>query len=170
MERLPVLVLNSSFQPLSICQVKRAIVLILEGKAEMIENGMGYISTVARSFPVPSVIRLEYMVKRPRHACKLTRLGIFRRDNYTCQYCGKQSTELTIDHIVPRHQGGSHSWLNVTSACPRCNHRKAGRTPEEAGMKLFRKPVKPSNSSGFYLPHKYVTGASKWHKYLPDYN
>lgn len=169
-ERMPVLVLNSSFQPLSICQVRRAILLIGEGKAEMVENGMGYIHTVTASFPLPTVIRLEYMVKQPRHGNKLTRLGVFRRDNYACQYCGKESPSLTIDHIVPRHRGGAHIWQNVTSACPKCNHRKAGRTPDEANMKLIRKPFEPANYTAFYLPHRYTRGLPVWQKYLPNCN
>ncbi|MDX9802410.1 MAG: HNH endonuclease [Dehalococcoidales bacterium] len=169
-ERLPVLVLNSSFQPLSICQVRRAIVLIHEGKAEMIENGMGFIHAISTDFPLPTVIRLDYMVRPPRHNNKLTRVGVFRRDNYTCQYCGKQSMVLTIDHIIPRHRGGEHTWENVTSACPKCNHRKAGRTPEEANMKLNRKPCQPSVYAGFYLPHRFTTGIPAWQKYIPSHN
>ncbi len=169
-ERLPVLVLNASFQPLSICQVKRAIILLLEGKAEMIENGMGYIHTIKTDFPLPTVIRLEYMVKQPRRSNRLTRLGVFRRDNYTCQYCGKESAQLTIDHIIPRHQGGKHVWENVTSACPRCNHRKAGRTPDEASMKLTRKPFQPVNHGNFCLPYRYTRGLSVWQKYLANSN
>ncbi|MDD5487018.1 MAG: HNH endonuclease [Dehalococcoidales bacterium] len=165
-ERMPVLVLNSSFQPLSICQVRRAIVLIHEGKAEMVENGMGFIHTISQEIPLPTVIRLDYMVRPPRHKNKLTRIGVFRRDGYTCQYCGKQSTLLTIDHIVPSHRGGEHKWTNVASACPKCNHRKAGRTPEEANMKLTRKPFEPSAYTGFYLPHRYTGGVSTWDKYL----
>ncbi len=169
-ERLPVLVLNRSFQPLSICQVRRAIILILEGKAELIENGIGYIQTVSTSFPLPTVIKLDYMVKHPKRRSKLTRLGVFRRDNYVCQYCGNESLNLTIDHIIPRHQGGGHVWENVTSACPRCNHRKAGRTPDEANMKLIRKPCEPVNYGGFYLPHRYTRGFPIWQKYLPGSN
>ena len=169
-ERLPVLVLNSSFQPLSICQVRRALTLILEGKAEMIENGMGFIHTISRDFPLPTVIRLDYMVKQPRRQNKLTRLGVFRRDDYICQYCGKESLHLTIDHIIPRHQGGAHRWDNVTSACPRCNHRKAGRTPDEANMKLTKKPFEPVSYGGFYLPHRFNRGLTTWKKYLPGSN
>jgi len=165
-ERLPVLVLNSSFQPLSVCQVKRAVILILEGKAEMVENGMGYIHTVRNDFPLPTVIRLDYMIKKPSHRNKLTRMGVFRRDNYTCQYCGKESQLLTIDHVIPRHRGGQHLWENVTSACPKCNHRKAGRTPEEASMKLVRRPFEPKNYGDFYLPHRFTRGLPVWQKYL----
>ena len=169
-ERLPVLVLNNCFQPLSICQVRRAIVLIHEGKAEMIEDGMGFIHTVSQDIPLPTVIRLDYMVRQPRHQNKLTRVGIFRRDNYTCQYCNKRSSLLTIDHVVPRHRGGEHKWTNVASACPKCNHRKAGRTPEEANMKLARQPFEPVMYSGFYLPHRYTEGIPVWKKYLSSNN
>jgi 5-methylcytosine-specific restriction endonuclease McrA len=136
----------------------------------MVENGMGYIRTVSSDYPLPSVIRLDYMIKPPCHNNKLTRLGVFRRDRYTCQYCGKEGLLLTIDHIIPRHRGGQHIWENVTSACPRCNHRKAGRTPEEASMKLIRKPFQPAGFGGFYLPRRYCKNLEIWQKYLPDIN
>ena len=126
MINLPVLVLNQTYEPLNICRVRRAIVLLYRGKAEMLENGSGFIQSVSYTFPVPSVIRLAYWIKRPRPQPKLTRLEIFHRDRYTCQYCGKETRQLTLDHVIPRHQGGEHNWENVVSACVPCNRRKAG--------------------------------------------
>ncbi|MFO8101677.1 MAG: HNH endonuclease [Dehalococcoidia bacterium] len=104
------------------------------------------------------------MVKRPRPHVKLTRHRVFSRDNYTCQYCGKQSNDLTLDHVVPRYRGGEHSWHNVVSACKNCNQRKAGRTPAEAGMKLMRKPCEPSGGTS-HLIYPFNT-PPEWQSYL----
>lgn len=152
----PVLVLNANFEPINVCNTHRAIGLVLSGKASLILNGRGEIKTVSRSYPRPSVIRLDRMVKRPRPRIKFTKREILRRDNYTCQYCGNSSTYLTIDHVFPRRLGGRHEWENVVAACPACNHRKGGRTVEQAGMRLLRIPSEPPSSMvyifGRHLP------------------
>ena len=166
MINLPVLVLNQSYEPLTICRARRAVVLIYDGKAEMLENGVGFIHTVNNSFPLPSVIRLAYMVKRPYRERKLTRFEIFNRDRFTCQYCGKETRQLTIDHIIPRYRGGQHTWENVVSACVPCNRRKAGRTPQEARMKLIRPPSYPGNGPSFNIPYHYRQTRQEWQKYL----
>lgn len=165
---LPVLVLNQSYEPLNICRVRRAVVLLYHSKAEMLENGSGFIHTTSFNFPVPSVIRLDYMVKRPRPVRKLTRLEVFNRDQYTCQYCGKEGRQLTLDHVIPRYQGGKHTWENVVSACIPCNRRKAGRTPEQAGMRLINHPTPPRDNNSFYIPHHYRHSRAEWQKYLPQ--
>lgn len=162
----PVLVLNQSYEALNICRARRAIVLILRGKAEMLENGLGFIHSVNDIFPIPSVIKLAYMVKRPHPERKLTRQGVFQRDRYTCQYCAKISHQLTIDHVVPRNQGGEHTWENVVSACVPCNRHKAGRTPKQAGMKLIRQPTQPHGRIAFYIPRLYLESLAEWQKYL----
>ncbi|MBI2849819.1 MAG: HNH endonuclease [Chloroflexi bacterium] len=169
MINLPVLVLNQSFEPLNICRVRRAIVLIYQNKAEMVENGMGVIRTVGGDFPVPTVIRLSSIVRRPpRTVRRLTRLEIFKRDHYTCQYCGKETSHLTLDHVMPRYRHGAHTWENIVSACVPCNRRKAGRTPQEANMKLKHEPVKPRVSGLFYIPAYYSNIRKEWQKYLPS--
>jgi 5-methylcytosine-specific restriction endonuclease McrA len=162
----PVLVLSQSYEAINICHVRRAIVLLLHGKAEMLENGLGYIHSASDVFPIPSVIKLARMVKRPRHEKKLTRFGVFHRDRYTCQYCSKTSHHLTIDHVLPRNQGGEHSWENVVSACVSCNRHKAGRTPKQANMKLTRQPLQPRNNLPFYIPRHYLEYLGEWQKYL----
>ena len=162
----PVLVLNQGYEPLNLCRTRRAIVLVLCGKAEILENSRGGIRSVSRVFEIPSVIRLAYMVNRPHHRRKLTKLEVFNRDQYTCQYCGWQTKELTLDHVVPRRRGGEHTRENVVSACIPCNRRKGGRTPREAGMKLLRPPRVPHNNS-FYIPHHLLSNRSEWRKYLP---
>ena len=162
----PVLVLNQNYEPLNISRARRAIILVMRGKAETLENGAGVLHTATDAIDIPSVVRLVYMVKRPRQEKKLTRREVFQRDKYTCQYCGKEVKELTLDHVVPRHRGGRHIWDNVVSACSKCNNHKAGRTPQEAGMRLIHQPYAPY-VNGYYVPEEYVRRHNGWAKYLP---
>ena len=162
-----VLVLNQNYEPLNICQTRRAVVLLYVGKAEVVENGSGMIHSAKYAFPLPSVIRLACLVRRPRPRRKLTRFEVFNRDQYTCQYCGREIKQLTLDHVLPRHRGGEHVWQNVVSACTSCNHRKAGRTPTEAGMSLIHQP-QPPRDHGFYIPYQYLQRHGQWQKYLPQ--
>lgn len=160
-----VLILNANFEPINVCNMRRAIGLILADKASMVLNGRGVIQAASRSYPRPSVIRLEHMIHRPRIRIKLTRREIFRRDNYTCQYCGKHTLNLTIDHVVPRHLGGEHSWTNVVAACSVCNHRKGGRTLEEARMRLLRRPTEPPGSA-YYAFSRHLKEYHEWEPFL----
>ncbi len=168
MINFPVLVLNQSYEPLTVCRARRAVVLIFQGKAEMLENGIGSIHSVNETFPLPSVIRLAYMIKRPRLQRKLTRFEVFNRDRDTCQYCNQQSRQLTLDHVIPRYRGGQHTWENVVSACVPCNRRKAGCTPQEARMKLAQQPIQPRITGLFYIPADYPQIRTEWQKYLPQ--
>jgi 5-methylcytosine-specific restriction endonuclease McrA len=151
--QIPVLVLNANFEPLNVCGSRRAISLILDGKASLVINGRGEINTVSRSYQRPSVIRLSKMIKRPRPHVRLTKREILRRDNYVCQYCGQHVPYLTLDHIVPRHLGGQHTWENLVTACPACNHRKGGRTLEQAYMHLLGLPKEPPSSALYLFAH-----------------
>ena len=162
----PVLVLNQDYRPVNICQARRAIVLMLRGKAELVENGSGEVRSLHRTVPIPSVVHLRHLVKRPPSIRKVTRVEVFSRDHYTCQYCGKKPKELTLDHVTPRHRGGEHTWENVVSCCEACNRRKAGRTPSEARMHLLNKPAAPRNGS-FFVPYQYLYSHSEWQKFLP---
>ena len=162
----PVLVLNQSYEPLNVCRARRAVVLIYSGKAELLENGSGFIHSANHIFPLPSVIRICYMIKRPRLQPKLTRLEVFNRDKYTCQYCGKETHQLTLDHVIPRHLGGEHKWENLVSACVSCNRRKAGKTPEQARMNLSHSPFPPHSSNLFNIPYHYRQTQHQWQKYL----
>ncbi len=166
MINLPVLVLNQTYEPLNICRVRRAVMLIYHGKAEMLENGSGFIHSVNCALPLPSVIRLAYFIRRPRPRPKLTRVEVFNRDRYICQYCGKEIRQLTLDHVIPRYRDGQHTWENVVSACIPCNRRKAGRTPEQAGMRLLRHPTPPRGNIPFYIPYHYLQTENQWQKYL----
>ncbi|MBI4338153.1 MAG: HNH endonuclease [Chloroflexi bacterium] len=161
----PVLVLNQNYEPLNICDVRRAVILLGRGKAEMLHNGRGELHTATLSLPIPSVIRLQYQVRRPFIYRRLSRREIFMRDHHLCCYCGKETRELTLDHVVPRHQGGRHTWDNVVSACIRCNHKKAGLTPHEAGMTLLREPRAPRPSP--YALFLHCTPLEDWRPYIP---
>ncbi len=163
----PVLVLNQNYDPLNVCQARRAVVLLYWGKAEVVEKDSGEIRSAYEVFSLPSVIRLLYMIKRPRQQRKLTRLEVFSRDRYACQYCGRDGGELTVDHVVPRYRGGEHAWHNVVSACIPCNRRKAGGTPAEAGMNLIRQPRVP-RASGFTVPYHHLRSRSHWLKFAPQ--
>lgn len=159
--KLPVLVLNANFEPINICNTYRAITLILAGKANLVLNGRGYIHTVQRAYPCPSVIRLVEMVRRPRPRVKLTKREILRRDNYSCQYCGQKAAILTVDHVIPRHMGGEYTWENLVTACQACNLRKGGRTLEQAHMRLLRQPTEPP-ASAVYLFARHLNDNLEW--------
>jgi 5-methylcytosine-specific restriction endonuclease McrA len=163
----PVLVLNRNFEPINVCNTQRAVGLLMVGKAEIVENGRGYIRTASSVFPRPSVIRLEHMIHRPRPSVKLTKREIFRRDHFTCQYCGQIAPHLTVDHVVPRFRGGESSWENLVTACPQCNRRKGGHTVQEAHMTLLRRPKAPVPSAEYlYGRHLRDDGCREWTKYL----
>jgi 5-methylcytosine-specific restriction endonuclease McrA len=157
----PVLVLNANFEPIHVCSTRRAVGLLLNGKASLVLNGRGVIHTVSVSYPRPSVIRLDKMIRRPRPAVRLSKREVLRRDDYTCQYCGQKVSYLTIDHIVPRHLGGRHSWENLVAACPPCNHRKGGRTLDQANMHLLR-PAREPPASATYLFGRHLHDNEDW--------
>lgn len=161
----PVLVLNVNFEPLHVSSTKRALGLLLCGKAELILNGRGVIHSSGRQFEIPSIIRLQNSVRRPKPRISLNKKEVLRRDNYTCQYCGVRSIQLTIDHIFPRHAGGKDEWHNVVAACPACNRRKGGRTPEQANMKLHRSPFEPKPSA-MYRFGRYLLQRHEWEPFL----
>lgn len=140
MER--VLLLNATFEPLCAVSARRAIVLLLKGKAEALERDGCAFHSERLTIAIPSVIRLLYYVKVPYYGrANLSRRAVFARDSWKCQYCG--GTAETVDHLVPRSRGGEHTWENVVAACKRCNGRKRDKLPTEAGLKLHKKPGAP---------------------------
>jgi len=139
--------------------------MVLADRAILVMNGRGFIHSVTQRFPLPSVIRLTHMIKRPRPIVKLTRKEIFRRDNYTCQYCGRKMGALTVDHVIPRRLGGKTDWANVVAACPRCNHLKGGMTPKKSGMYPQKKPKRPPNTAT-YLFGKNMNQNQEWEDFL----
>jgi 5-methylcytosine-specific restriction endonuclease McrA len=138
------LVLNASYQPLAVVTARRAVVLVLKEKAEILEsNGMVFRSQFLE-VPAPSVVRLNYFVRVPfRARASLTRRAVFARDEWTCQYCGKHAEN--VDHVIPRSLGGTHTWENVVASCRRCNARKENRPHVEVGLRLRRQPFAPSD-------------------------
>ncbi|HLA92372.1 MAG TPA: HNH endonuclease [Actinomycetota bacterium] len=142
------LVLNASHQPLGVVAARRAVILVLKDKAEvLVPNGQVFRSERVR-IDAPSVLRLRQFVRVPyRHEAPLTRRAVFARDGWTCQYCGAAAENL--DHVIPRSRGGTHSWDNVVAACRRCNSRKENRLIEDAGLRLARRPTAPRD--GFRL-------------------
>jgi 5-methylcytosine-specific restriction endonuclease McrA len=162
-----VLVLNQNYEVLNVCTARRAFVLLNRGKAEVLEETEHVLRTPSNEFALPSVIRLIYLIKRPRPQMRLSRREVFVRDRFTCQYCGKQGKDLTIDHVYPRYRGGPHSWENLVSACKTCNHRKAGRTPHEARMKLMKEPMQP-RVTVYHLFSQYLPIQEAWRKFIPS--
>lgn len=140
------LVLNASYEPINVCTVRRAAVLLLKSRAEVLEQADWALHAETLTMPRPTVIRLTTYVRVPRdaHSRKLTRRAIFARDRWTCQYCGAGQGNLTVDHVIPRSKGGSSSWDNIVTCCAPCNRRKADRLPRQANMHPRRKPVPPS--------------------------
>lgn len=168
----PVLVLNRFFVPVSVTSLKRAFILLYGGSAKVVNNEYetfdfdtwaeiraveqeDCIRTVTRIIKAPRVIILLRYEGYHRKQAKFNRINIFRRDNDTCQYCNKkfQKYDLTLDHVIPRSQGGKSTWENIVCSCVKCNRKKGGRTPMQAGMDLLNKPKKPQWSlfSNFYL-------------------
>jgi 5-methylcytosine-specific restriction endonuclease McrA len=141
-----VLVLNASYEPLRLVSTRRAVVLLLQQKVEVVEPGERVIRSNSGRFAVPEVVRLLRYAAVPRNrALPCSRRAVLIRDSETCQYCGTKPGRalLTLDHVLPRAQGGTTSWENVVAACNSCNHRKANRTPEQANMQLMRQPRRP---------------------------
>ncbi|MDQ3150091.1 MAG: HNH endonuclease [Chloroflexota bacterium] len=163
----PVLVLNQNYEPLNVCDIRRAFRLLGAEKAELLARNHQVIHTPTIAIPAPSVIRLQYHVKRPQPRVKLSRREVFSRDRHTCQYCGMVSRDLTIDHVMPKHRGGRHEWDNLVAACRACNHRKGGKTVVEARMALMREPRAP-RADVRYLFGTYLTDERNeaWRSYL----
>ncbi|HUP01249.1 MAG TPA: HNH endonuclease [Gemmatimonadota bacterium] len=138
-----VLVLNQNYEPLAVTRAQRAVVLVVLGKAEIIERYDAVVRSVSHAVPLPSVVRLSVYIRAPRQPVALTRRNILKRDGYRCQYCRARRGPMTTDHVLPRSLGGRDSWTNLVCACVRCNNRKGNRTPEAAGMELARPPRRP---------------------------
>ena len=154
------LLLNASYEPLQIIDWKHAMTLWAKGAVEIVETHDKEVRAVTFSFKLPSVVRLVRFVKvRRRAMVPFTRVNVYARDNWTCGYCGDQKSDLddlTFDHVVPVAQGGQRGWENIVTACIPCNRKKGARTPQEAGMALRGKPMRPvvmptlKVSLGFY--------------------
>lgn len=160
----PVLLLNQNYEPMSVVNVKKAVVLYYLKKVEFIEKDGLYIRSVNTAIPVPSVVRLINYKFIARKRILLTRRNIIKRDNYACQYCGTMIGPFTVDHILPKKKGGLDEWENLVCACVRCNGKKGNRTPEEAAMPLVRQPQKPTHL--FFIQHFFGVKDERWKPYL----
>jgi 5-methylcytosine-specific restriction endonuclease McrA len=162
-----VLVLNASYEPLNVCSVRRAHVLVWKGKAEVIERLDRPLNSATSSFVWPHVIRLVAYVRVPRAVKRrISRRALFARDGFRCVYCGSSSNRLTLDHVVPRSRGGESVWENVVTACSPCNLRKGDRLLEEASMSLSRSPKPPAPVLFIRLSTHRVP--ETWRQYLPS--
>lgn len=159
------LLLNASFEPLCVVSIRRAVVLVLKDKAEVVARNGGALHSERASFPVPSVIRLTHFVRVPhRNRVPLSRRAVFARDGHRCQYCNRAAEN--IDHVVPRSRGGAHVWENVVASCRSCNSRKEDRLPGEAGFHLRSLPRAPHSSLWLVATAGSLDPA--WEPYLPD--
>jgi 5-methylcytosine-specific restriction endonuclease McrA len=161
-----VLVLNASYEPINVCTVRRAAVLVLKERAEILERSEWALHAENFTLPRPVVIRLITYVRIPRdaHSRKITRRAIFARDRWTCQYCGSGHGNLTVDHVVPRSKGGSSSWDNIVTCCAPCNRRKGDLLPKQANMHLKSKPTLPNPTIFVHVATPKVPSA--WQPYL----
>jgi 5-methylcytosine-specific restriction endonuclease McrA len=161
-----VLVLNATYEPINVCTVRRAAVLLLKQKAEIVERAAFELRSEHTLMPRPVVIRLVHYVNVPRNAerRRITRRAVFARDGWACQYCGSRSS-LTVDHVIPRSKGGDSSWENIVASCAPCNRRKGDRLPAQADMHPRRAPRAPH-------PHVFIAVAAPripnaWRAWLP---
>ena len=160
------LVLNATYEPINVCTVRRATVLLLKEKAEVIEIGSHDLHWARGSMTKPVVIRLVTYVRIPRdsHKRKITRRAVFARDRWTCQYCGHERGNLTVDHVIPRSKGGDSTWENIVTCCAPCNRRKGDRLPRQANMVPTRKPKAPNPTIFIHVATSSIPAA--WEQYL----
>ncbi len=166
-----VLVLNSDYEPLNICNARRAVNLLLMGKVEVVHESPRRMHSAAKSISLPSVVRLRSHIKRPRPQLKLSRRSILARDDHTCQYCGHKGNDMTVDHVIPKRLGGPTSWENLLCCCRKCNSKKGDKSISQIGFTINSKPTKPR-----YVPFisytKFLAGAKDevWRMYLPVFD
>lgn len=161
-----VLVLNASYEPINVCSLRRATVLVLKARAEVLEHGEGAMRAEHFCLERPSVIRLVRYVRVPRdvHRRRISRRAVLARDDYTCQYCGRSSQGMTVDHVIPRSRGGTSGWENIVAACGPCNRKKGDRLPREAAMPLRSAPRAPGPNVFVRIATPRVP--SSWEGYL----
>jgi 5-methylcytosine-specific restriction endonuclease McrA len=161
-----VLVLNATYEPINVCTVRRAVVLMLKDKAVAVEHADWMLHSEHTAISRPVVIRLVTYVKVPREARrrKITRRAVFARDGWSCQYCGS-SSNLTVDHVIPRSKGGVSTWENIVASCAPCNRRKGDLLPRQANMHLRRAPRTPR--AEIFIAVSSPTIPTAWRQYLP---
>ena len=162
-----VLVLNASYEPINVCTVRRAAVLVLKEKAEVLEASAAALHSERMTMQRPAVIRLVTYVRIPRdaHRRKITRKAVLARDSWTCQYCGSRKPGLTVDHVIPRSRGGKSIWENIVASCAACNRRKGNRLPREIAMHPRTLPAPPGPTVFIRIASPNIPTA--WQQYLP---
>ena len=160
-----VLVLNQSYEPLMVIGAKRAIVSILSDKTECVANYSDVIRSQSFSMSLPSIVRVKKYVRFFRNDVVLNRVNILKRDDFTCQYCSKRSSSMTVDHIIPRNKGGKDTWINLVAACGRCNTKKGDSLLEKIDMELLKKPKKP-NYLFYFKQYINKDVQDSWKEYL----
>jgi 5-methylcytosine-specific restriction endonuclease McrA len=159
-----VLVLNANYSPMTVCTAKRAISLHFLDKIDILSNYEEKINSPSLSLELPSVIKIRTYIKNNNMAVEISRKNILARDNYKCQYCGKQSKYLTVDHVLPKFRNGQDTWENLVAACKNCNQLKGEKTPEEAKMPLLKKPKRPNRIH--YFQRLVKDKQADWRPYL----
>ena len=160
------LVLNASYEAINVCTVRRAAVLVLKDRAQILERADWSLHAETFQMPRPTVIRLNTYVRVPRdaHSRKITRRAIFARDKWTCQYCGSGRGNLTVDHVIPRSKGGTSAWNNIVTCCAPCNRRKGDRLPHQINMHPRVKPRTPN--AHIFIQLASPTIPATWKQYL----
>lgn len=163
-----VLLLNATFEPLHVLNWKRVLGLLSAGKVEVVEESDREIRSVSVVFRIPSVVRLLRYVQFRQTMPKLSRATVYARDDFTCAYCGceHEARALSLDHVVPKSQGGKTTWENVVTSCVPCNTKKANRTPARARMKLLRQPTRPDRLNSLVLTFGQQLPPT-WKNYVP---
>lgn len=163
-----VLVLNATYEPINVCTLRRAAVLLLKEKAELLEQKDGALHSEYVTMARPDVIRLVSYVRIPReaHRRRITRRAVLARDAWTCQYCGSRKSGLTVDHVIPRSRGGKSVWENIVAACAPCNRRKGNRLPREIQMHPAKTPKAPPPTVFIQVASPKIPAA--WEQYLPQ--
>ncbi|UCH85801.1 MAG: HNH endonuclease [Candidatus Latescibacterota bacterium] len=163
-----VLVLNASFEPLNVINWRRALKLVFLQKVEVLQESEREVRSAKLAMRVPAVVRLIRFVRFRRWDVKFSRENIYTRDKYRCQYCGEKldARDLTCDHVVPRSKGGQTEWTNIVTCCRPCNRKKGGLSPEEAGIRLIKRPSRPSWLVGFQSRFSTHDPPASWREYL----
>ncbi len=162
------LLLNQGYEPIKVISWQRAISLLFLGKVEVIEEYDHDLRSVSVIIKIPAVVRLLRAFRRHAKPVKFSRVNIYARDGYRCQYCGDKATisDLTYDHVVPRSQGGVTEWTNIVTCCYECNRQKGGRTPKQAGMQLLSQPHQPNWVTAVTIRISLKSVPDAWRDYL----
>ena len=162
------LMLDVGHAPVGIVSWETAVSLLYQDKVEVLEEYDHEIHSAYLVIKVPAVVRLKSPIRKHKKPVKFSRVNVYGRDGYRCQYCGSKCStkELTYDHVTPRSQGGKTTWTNIVSACMDCNSKKAGRTPEQARMRLLKKPVQPIDTPTVMIPVSKHSIPDAWRDYV----